>query len=358
MSYVGRNFYENIALGSYSNIVPWSKIGYTPTLTNVESDLWSKAGLYGASGLFPAAAVQMEIIGSENTNDIGTIIRGSRSTPITSDAGGSITTLLDADVDFGAGGGTAVDIGDLLILDPAGTVSPNLPEWGYITAVATHQLTCANGFSSGGTGTTRKYIVIDASAHIGALAMKVDYLTNTYVQRTLILPTNGTGAVTTLNDAGTALSDLFRINSFRMIAAGTGNKPSGYWQLQTVSGGTLWSYISLGFTRARNTMYTVPANKTLYVTSWNVGWSTPNDPKVQTARFYTRANVEPSTMFNTGNIFYPYTETIISNAQESIIFPIPTKLPQKTDIKVSGIAFSIGSGAAASVLRGFLVSTT
>lgn len=355
MSFVGRNFYENIAMRGYANIVPWSKVGYTPSLTTAESDIWSKGGLYGNSGLFPAAAVQMEVVGSENTNDIGTIIRGSRTTPITSDAGGSATTLLDADVDFTVGGGTAVDVGDILVLDPSGTVSPNIPEWGYVTTVATHTLTCTGGFSSGGTGTTRKYFVIDASAHIGALALKIDYLDNAFTPYTLIMPTNGTTAVTTLNAAGTALSNLYRINSFRMIGAGTNYRPSGNWQIQTVSGGTIWSYITAGYTRSRNTVYTVPVGKTLYLNEWNVGWSTPNDIKVQTARLYTRANVESSTMFNTGNIFYPYTETIITNSQETIEFSIPTRFPEKTDIKVSGIAFTAGAGAAASILRGFLV---
>ena len=350
-----RTFDDNIALGSYTNIRSWLQIGYNATLADVESDIWSKTGLYGASGLFPAAAVQMEIIGSENTNDIGTIIRGSRSTPITSDAGGSTTTLLDADVDFGAGG-TVVEIGDLLVLDPAGTVSPNIPEWGYVTTVATHQLTCSKGFSLGGTGSTRKYIVIDVNAHTGALAVKIDYLTSAYLERTLILPTNGTGAITTLNDAGTALSDLYRINSMVMIASGTLNKPSGSWQIQTVGGGTIWSFITLGYNRARNAVYTVPANKTLYLTEWNMGWSTPNEDKVQSARFYVRANVEPTSLFNTGNIFYPYIEQIVTNAETVIHFPIPTKLPQKTDLRVLGQAFTPGTGAAATVLRGFLVS--
>jgi hypothetical protein len=350
MSYSAASFYNNITLGRYSNIVPWSKIGYSPTVNTTESDVWSKAGLYGNSGLFPATAVQMEIVGSENTNDIGTIIKGSRTTPVTSDAGGSTTTLYDADGAFTSA--TAVAAGDCLILDPSGTT----PEWGYVTSVTADTLTCEGGFSSGGVGTTRKYLVIDYSAHTGAQVLKVDYLDSTYAQKTIILPTNGTTAVTTLNDAGTALSDLFRIQSFRMIAAGSGKKCSGNWQIQTVSGGTVWSYITLGFTRARNTVYTVPANKTLYIVQWNVGWSSPNDTKVQTARFYTRANVEPATMFNTGNVFFPYTEVCISNQQTEITFPITTKLPQKSDMKVSALALTGGSGPATSVLRGFLVS--
>ena len=358
-----KSFLKNIAANVYPNIKSWWKIGYTPTLNSTESDIWSYAGLYGNSGLFPAAAVQMEIkeiAGGENTNDIGTIIRGSRSVPITSDAGGSTTTLLDADIDFGADGGTAVVAGDILLLDPSGTVSPNIPEWGYITTVATHQLTCSKGFSLGGTGTTRKYLVI-SSAKTGALVMKIDYLTNTYLEKTLLIPTNGTTAVLTLNDAGAALSDLYRINSFRMVAAGSTAKTAESWLLQTVGGGagTIWSYITKGYTRARNTIYTVPANKTLYITEWNVGWAVPNANKIQSARLFLRANFEPSTLFNTGNIFYPYFEQIISNEETSIEYEIETLFPQKTDIKVSGIGFTAGApgtGAAASVIRGFIVS--
>lgn len=358
-----KSFLKNIALGLYPNIKSWSKIGYTPTVNSTESDIWSKAGLYGNSGLFPAAAVQMEITeiaGGENTNDIGTIIRGSRSVPITSDAGGSTTTLLDADVDFGAGGGTAVVAGDILLLDPSGTVSPNIPEWGYITTAAAHTLTCARGFSSGGTGATRKYLVI-SSALTGALVMKVDYLTNTYLERTLLIPTNGTTPVLTLNDAGAALSDLYRINSFRVIATGSTAKTAESWQIQTVGGGagTIWSYIAKGYTRGRNAMYTVPANKTLYLTEWNVGWAVPNANKIQSARLFIRANFESATLFNTGNVFYPYFEQIISNDETNIDYEIETLFPQKTDMKVSGISFTAGApgtGAAASVLRGFLVS--
>lgn len=350
MSFCNTDFLNKIARGDFSNMTPWTKVGYTPTLDTTESNIWSKAGLFGNNGLFPSAAVQMEIIGSENTNDIGTIIKGSRTTPVTSDAGGSTTTLVDSDGGFTTA--TAVDVGDILLLDPSGTT----PEWGYVTAVSSTQLTCAGGFSSGGTGTSRKYIVVDASAHTGALVMRVEYLDSSYVKKSLLIPTNGTTAVTTLNDAGTALADLFRVNSFRMIGAGSGNKPSGNWQIQTVSGGTVWSYILAGFTRARNSSYTVPANQTLYVVMWNIGWATPNDTKVQTARIYTRANREPETKFLTGNIFYPYTEMIISNSQVAVQFPIPTSLPQKTDIKVCGVAFTSGSGPATSVLRGYLVS--
>lgn len=343
---VNQTYLEQIAEGNVTGHTPWSKIGFNPDIGTSEEDLWSNGGSYS----FPATAIQMEILGSENTEDIGDIIFGSRTVPITSDAGGSTTTLLDADVDFT--GGTAA-AGDLLILDPSGTT----PEWGWITTVDTHTLTFSGGLSSGGSGTSRKYLVVDASTHKGSLAVKIDYLDSTYAAKSMIIPTNGTTVVTTLDDAGAAQT-ILRINSFRHIAigteAGTTNLPYGYWIIRTAGGGTTYSYISLNKTRARNQQYTVPLGKTLYVNMWTVGWGYQSaTSKNEYCRFYTRANVEPSTLFNTGVIFYPYTEVNLSNGTTSVQFPIPTRLPAKTDIRVTAVASSTG-GAGTSVLRGWL----
>ena len=345
-----RSYLENVALGAYTNIVPFVKYGYNPTLATAESDIWGLTGLYGVNGLFPQTPVQMEIVGSENTNDIGTIIKGSRTTPITSDAGGSLTTLLDADVDFTAG--TPVEVGDFLIIDPSGPVA----EWGVVTTVAAHTLTCSAGFSVGGTGATRVYFVIDANAHTGAEAFRIEYLDNTFTLKSLILPSNGTTGVTTLNAAGIALTDLYRINSFRMIAAGSSYKTSGFWEIRTVSAGTVWDYITLGNTRSRIGIYTVPASKTLYVTNVFASWSSPNDNKIQSARFIVRVNIEPSLLFNTGNIFYPLIEGIVSNSALDIEYKIPLKVPAKTDLRTMGQAYTGGTGPATTAIRGFIVS--
>ena len=54
-----------------------------------------------------------------------------------------------------------------------------------------------------------------------------------------------------------------------------------------------------------------------------------------------------------GNIFYPYTELLLSNATENIEFTVPTKLVAGTDIKVSAIGLTGFSGAVTVVLRGW-----
>ena len=74
----------------------------------------------------------------------------------------------------------------------------------------------------------------------------------------------------------------------------------------------VYSYISAGFTRARNAAYTVPAGKTLYVTEFAVAYGYKTNT-THYCRIYTRANMEAATGFNTGSIFYPFTEVICSN---------------------------------------------
>lgn len=90
---------------------------------------------------------------------------------------------------------------------------------------------------------------------------------------------------------------------------------------------------------------------------WNIGWAYSSaTAKNEYCRAYTRANVEPSTKLNTGSMFYAYTETTMGGSGEaSIVFPIPTVLPAKTDIRVVMLASAAG-GIGSTVLRGFLVS--
>lgn len=322
----------DIAEGNVSGHVPWSKVGYNPAVGVTEEDIWSAGGVY----VFPPAAMQMEVVGG--ANDVGTVLHSG-----TADAGGTATTLVKAGENFL----TTTVAGDVVILDKSGAV----PEWGYITAVDSDtQITCAGGFSSGGSGAGRAYEIIDSSATTGAQAVLISYLNGSYVEDTEIVILNGATPVDTVQ------TDLFRINAFRVIAAGSLHAAGTALELRETDGAPLYSYISAGYTRARNSAYTVPAGKTLYITMWHVGAATPNDTKVQTCRVFTRANREPATGFLTlaGGLFYPYTELLVTNAQDGIEFPLPTKLPAGTDLKVSAIGLTGFSGPVTSVLRGWL----
>jgi|WetSurMetagenome_2_1015567.scaffolds.fasta_scaffold18875_4 hypothetical protein len=325
-----KDYLHDVGENKLDIVKPWSKIGYTPTLTTTESDVWSKGGVY----TFCTTAGKWDVVSSNNVDDIGTSIKSGTST------GGSTTSLIDAAANFLAA--TVVAIGDCVLLDKSGTS----PEWGYVTAVAATELTIAGGFSSGGTGSGRAYEVIDKSATLGAHVVKVDYLTSGYVEKTEIFILNGTTAVQSIN------ADFYRVNGFRVIATGTNNKPTGNLTLQGTGGGTTYSYIGLGFTRARNIQYTVPINKTLYIVSFMAAYSFAAN-QVNWGRLYTRANREPSTGLLTGSLFYPYTEVIASNGSVFVEIDVPTRLLEKTDIKISGIAST--SGIASVVLRGYII---
>ena len=96
-------------------------------------------------------------------------------------------------------------------------------------------------------------------------------------------------------------------------------------------------------------MYTVPLGKTLYVTDFNGGYATTGNANKEYARITTRANVDPSTKFRTDNMFYPFTDTVSQNTTINTVLTIPTKLPAKTDIKISAVATQ--TGVVATTLR-------
>lgn len=341
MSYFGKTTYgEAIAQGAYSNIAKWSKIGFTPTMTTAQSDIWSKAGAY----VFCTTAGKWEVL----SDDAGDFDNGTALHTATCDAGGTKTTLIDDSEDF-----SDVEVDDCVILDKSGTT----PEWGYVTTVATHTLTLSGGFSSGGScETARAYIVLDKddADDYGAQAVKIEYLTNTYAEKSEIVILDGNTAVDTVNE------DLYRVNSFRVIAvgraAGTNGAAIGNLTLRADGAGTVYSYITKAFTRARNIMYTVPDGKTLWVSQVNVGYAWVDAAKAQNqyCRIWTRANREPSTGLLTKDLFYPYSGVLCAPGEVTVKLEEPTKLPGKTDIRVSGIATAVGVANVA--LRGYLTT--
>ena len=275
----------------------------------------------------------MEAYSSNNTNDIGTSIFSGTST------GGSTTSLIDTGKDFTAG--TPVVAGDCIILDKSGSV----PEWGYVTAVAATELTIAGGFSSGGTGSGRAYIVVDKSATTGAHAVIIEYLNGSYAEDTEIVLLNGTTPVDTVQ------TDLFRVQNVAVIATGTGNKPGGAISIRNTAGTSTFGHITAGYNHSRSSFYTVPTGKTLYIVSLtpSYGFSTN---QTHYARLYLRANYEKHRDFGTGSIFYPYAEVVCANTAQELDMKSPIVFPEGVDIKMSGI--STFAGVASAVMRGWL----
>ena len=317
----------DIAEGNISDHDPVGLIGYSPTMTTAQSDIWSAAGAY----VWPAAAQQMELHSSENSQDIATVIKSGTST------GGSTTTLIDTGKDFTAA--TAVAAGDCVILD--GT-----DEFGFVTSLtSTNQLNIAAGFSEGGSASEQAYRVVDYSSTTGAHVVLLKYLDAAFAEKRELIIANGT------TDTNTAGSDIYRIQEVHVVAAGSGNAPVGALSIRNTAGTVTYAFITAAYTQARQLIWTVPAGKTLYVTSLRMGWADSAN-QINYARLWLRCNRIHGSDFSTGRIFNPFIEVMCANNTINAEMTFPLVLSAGTDIIAGGIATSAGTATAA--LRGWI----
>jgi hypothetical protein len=114
---------------------------------------------------------------------------------------------------------------------------------------------------------------------------------------TEIIMLNGTTAVNTVN------TNIFRINNMGVIAAGVSaggeSTAVGNITLQDTGASIIYNYIIAGFTRTRNSHYTVPINKVLIVTHTSVSCGFVNNSN-EYARMIVKGACDPTTGFKTG----------------------------------------------------------
>ena len=185
------------------------------------------------------------------------------------------------------------------------------------------------------------------------MAIEIRYLDADYVEHEEIVILNTSTVVPTIN------TDIFRVNYVEVIAvgmkAGAVYAPVGNISVRHLDDTPVYAYIEAGMEKARQVIFSVPAGKTLYITQVLVGAATNNDTKVQTCRIITESNMSPEHKFKCQpELFYPYSEFLISNSTEGIELIIPTRLPEKSDIKVSAIGLTGFSGPVTVSLRGWI----
>jgi len=325
---VNQDFKEQISEGGVTGVIPWTKNGYNAALSNQFEDLWSVGGIH----VNPTAEMQMEVV-SSSTDDAGIVLHSGSST-----TGGSTTTLEKTGENFL----TTTAVGDTVIVDAAGAT----PEFGIITEVTSDTvITFANGLSRGGSGASRStYSIIDNSATTGAQAVKVSYLDDAFAEHNEIIITNGTTPVVTVN------TDIYRVNVFRVIAAGSGGGNAGAIDVRNTADTPIYSQIATGINRATNITYTVPASKELYI--YNILLSAGSNVANRPVRFMTLATFDSSTSRKIP-LYMPYTNVIVTDGSVDVPIEIPTKFPAGVDIKVSAISPD-GASYGAVALRGWL----
>lgn len=183
----------------------------------------------------------------------------------------------------------------------------------------------------------------DSTDAVGAQEMTIKYLDAAFAEKTEVVQMKGTAATNTV------ATDIYRINSFRVTKAGSSAKAVGAISLRSVGGAATYSYIAAGYTRARNSVYTVPASKTLYIISAALGYAYAAS-QTHYGRLWVRANQNEGV--RVANIYYPFVECISQNGTIPLTFESPLKIVSGVDIYAGGIGTA--SGIATSVLRGWI----
>jgi len=160
----------------------------------------------------------------------------------------------------------------------------------------------------------------------GVHKIMIYYLNGNYEEKTTEVTLNGQAVV------ATTATDIFRINAVRVIEAGTGGCAAGAINVRNLADTPIYTQIAAGHTRARACVYTVPINKTLYITS--LFFSSTSSAGKNTI-FTTRANLNDLTG-QQGTIFFPFHEVGIEDGSTRIELEIPTRLPSMTDLLVVG----------------------
>ena len=325
-----RDYLIGVAEGDVAQHTRWGKLGYTPTATVAQSDIQSQGGLY----VFPTAATAMAVIGAAADDGSPAIYSG------TDTGGGTATKLVDTGKNFTTVPAVA---GDTVILEKAGAS----PEFGIVTSLTgTDTLNVAAGFSQGGSALGRTYDVVQQGLSAGAHAVEIHYLDTAYLEKREIVILNGAAEVG-------LTARPFRINGMEVIAAGSGSAAAGAISLKAPTPATaVYANITLGYTIARQAIFTVPAANTLFINKFTGGFSLAAGIKWEYGRITLRANEIQDHEFLAGNIFYPYAEIIANNSTIVVPFLLPLKFIAKTDLRVS-IAAS-DPGVAVCSLRGWL----
>lgn len=184
----------------------------------------------------------------------------------------------------------------------------------------------------------------DSALGSGARSLNLYYLDSNYAEGSEVIIPNGT---TPVNTAGT---NIFRVQNMRVASTGAGYATGGNISLK--NGGNTVGYIRAGFNRMRQLVWTVPAGKVLYVTSWSVSAGDQTAAKGMICTTKATYDNKSGVALAAGLHFMPYTELVLSNNTFCREFEIPTRLPEKVDLKVSCYTTS-GGGICSTRLMGW-----
>jgi len=188
----------------------------------------------------------------------------------------------------------------------------------------------------------------DKDGGSGAQKIKISGLNSSYAEIT--------EEVTLADTAVVTANSFLRINKMWISAAGANGVAAGTITAKLTTAATVYAQISIGLTQSRQMVYTVPAGKSLYITSISfsagVGNTTASG-KFNYVTFITRAKVDPGTGLPS-TLWFPFNEIGMVNQSFHRELEVPTKIPATADLKISVVgdtALAVGCNAA---IRGWL----
>lgn len=185
----------------------------------------------------------------------------------------------------------------------------------------------------------------DKAAGTGCLTVGISYLDGNYVEKTTTVTLNGTTAV------ATSVSDILRINYFYGLTFGSTGKAAGTISIRNLDHTTVYGQISAGYTLCRSSVYTVPAGKTLYLSS--VMFSAAGTATSKSVRMIIHGSRNPlGTIYTSGTVFYPMLEVMQMDGSQVYVTDFPLAAPATTDLKVSVIG--VAAAICTSELHGWL----
>jgi hypothetical protein len=206
-----------------------------------------------------------------------------------------------------------------------------MPAWPASSGMPLSVISGSNNDKTGSTGCTKVW---------------VKYLDADYIERSTTVTMDGTTGVAIID------TSISRINSFQ---AYEGNAAAGNISIYPATGGVM-SQIGVGMTRARNSMYTVPSSKTLFIKNFYYSGAALGSGKGVPTRFLLKSNYSVDQDRYSTSLFWPLSANLLTDSPIYASLSIPLKLPEKTDMFVSATLTAASSANIAEcILRGWTV---
>jgi len=235
-----------IALKHVSGTSSINKFGHNPVVntTSTPEDVWDGGGLY-----VPPTAARVHNVVSTSTEDAGTLVStGTITTP------GDKYTVVDSGATFIT---DSVSVGDAFLNDTAfdHSIVSSIDSETQLTLIGLHD----GDFSN--IGETYRVVSTNGTG-VAVLHIKNGLDVNFDFQGEFVI-TNGTTSVPTTKS-------YVRMNRMHADLTGSNDTNVGVITATAVTDGTVTAQINAGNGQTLMAHYTVPRNKTGYITTWNV----------------------------------------------------------------------------------------